>query len=255
VKILIAYFSGTGNTARISELLCKEFIHRGELCDIMPIEEMTLGRTELSLEAYDLVGLGYPVHALDAPQLFYDFISMLSSKRQSYFLFKTAGSTFMQGGSSFRIRSHIANLGWRLKYEELFVMPANMFYVPLPGKVEKLYDRALIQIPEMVDAIISNRKKLLPDNEFLRLGYLFAFLEKRGCRNISRKWSVNDKCTLCGLCVRKCPTGNIRIVNGKLVFADSCNLCLRCHWICPARAIKQDWLEIFLPKTRFVLPD
>ena len=47
-----------------------------------------------------------------------------------------------------------------------------------------------------------------------------------------------DACIGCGQCSKICPTGNIKMINGRPAFGDSCTTCLGCvHW-CPKHAIQ-----------------
>ncbi len=45
-------------------------------------------------------------------------------------------------------------------------------------------------------------------------------------------------CIGCGLCVRDCTAGNIKLVNGKAVFEDHCYGCGHCIAVCPQGAVK-----------------
>jgi DNA-directed RNA polymerase subunit D len=50
------------------------------------------------------------------------------------------------------------------------------------------------------------------------------------------------RCTKCGLCSQKCPTGAIRMVNGELVVReDLCNLCRQCVKVCEPEAVSLSW--------------
>jgi NAD-dependent dihydropyrimidine dehydrogenase PreA subunit len=42
---------------------------------------------------------------------------------------------------------------------------------------------------------------------------------------------------LCGLCVRRCPTKNFSIQNGRVEQAGRCTQCYRCANFCPKQAI------------------
>lgn len=48
-----------------------------------------------------------------------------------------------------------------------------------------------------------------------------------------------EKCTGCGVCVEKCPTQAVTLVNGKatIVRPDACNYCTECETYCDAGAI------------------
>jgi MinD superfamily P-loop ATPase len=53
-----------------------------------------------------------------------------------------------------------------------------------------------------------------------------------------RKFSVNEKCTSCGICAAICPAGNIGMVDGKPVWKHHCELCCGCIHLCPTEAIQ-----------------
>lgn len=52
-----------------------------------------------------------------------------------------------------------------------------------------------------------------------------------------KKFAANDKCESCGQCVKLCPNGNIRLVDGKPSFGTNCIGCLSCVQYCPNQAI------------------
>lgn len=61
-------------------------------------------------------------------------------------------------------------------------------------------------------------------------------------KNIIRKKAIVDKnyCAACGVCVKNCPLGAIKIVNGIAAEIDEnkCVGCGRCKKACPASVIE-----------------
>ena len=61
MKILVVYYSETGNTAKIADAIADGLLARGQEADRMPLGEITSDR----LNAYDLVFLGSACHDAD----------------------------------------------------------------------------------------------------------------------------------------------------------------------------------------------
>ena len=53
-----------------------------------------------------------------------------------------------------------------------------------------------------------------------------------------RAFTAGPACTGCGLCVKRCPTNNISLQNGRPVWGGSCTHCMACICRCPAEAIE-----------------
>lgn len=253
MKIGIYYFSGTGNTRFVAEKLQQAFEQTGMSCDLIPMEAILKGEQPLHPEAYHMVGIGFPVHAFDAPTIVYDFLALLPKARISYFLFKTAGDKFLGGGSTQRLRKVLADKAWKLSHESFFVMPANMASKAKAEKISLLVRNAKAHALRTVAEILSGGRKVLPDTSAQRLFSRINRLESRGCKMASRHWLANSNCTLCGLCVRDCPTQNISVKGSKIEFGDKCIFCLRCWWNCPVRAIDHPYAKQVLLKQPYKL--
>lgn len=57
-------------------------------------------------------------------------------------------------------------------------------------------------------------------------------------REFQAPFKTNEKCTLCGLCIKICPTQTIKMKDNKVVFMfDKCIGCKACVRACPNKAI------------------
>lgn len=72
-KIVIYVFSGTYNTQKIAQLYQK-FLEPEYIVKIISIEK----NMEIdNLVKYDLIGIGYPIHAFNCPQIVDQFVKKL----------------------------------------------------------------------------------------------------------------------------------------------------------------------------------
>ena len=54
---------------------------------------------------------------------------------------------------------------------------------------------------------------------------------------ISENFFATDACDGCGICAKKCPTGHIRMVEGRPDWGKPCLMCAQCMDFCPKGAI------------------
>ncbi len=237
-KCTICYFSGTGNTRFVSKRIEKHLSKAGCEIELIPIEDVTLKRRKLTVSDTDLLGIGFPIHAMDAPQIVYDFIDLLDSGRFEYFLFKTAGDPMFEGGSLLPLTRKLSTLGGKCVQQTLFVMPPNLGRNRNVEAIKHLTMIADKQAQRLVNNLLEGIVEREEESLLTPLFALFARLEKYGARQMSSSWSVSDACIHCGKCVRNCPTRNISQKGRDFTFSDKCILCLRCIMNCPVKAIK-----------------
>ncbi|WP_371877714.1 EFR1 family ferrodoxin [Clostridium pasteurianum] len=54
----------------------------------------------------------------------------------------------------------------------------------------------------------------------------------------SNKFTADDKCIGCGICVKECPLNNIHLKKNKPVWDKECTHCMACICKCPTEAIE-----------------
>lgn len=191
-----------------------------------------------SPDGYQLVGIGYPVHAFNAPEIVERFARELKpSVHQDLFIFHTGGEGLhFNDTSSVRIR-RILRKDFTILSERHYVMPYNMIFRHSDAMVKHMVTYMRKLVPLHVSSILAKRKegmRLMPFSRIvssvLRIEWLYAKLQGPTMR-------VGDSCTGCGLCARRCPMGNITMANGRPVFGRNCSLCVRCSFSCPVDAI------------------
>ena len=235
-NIIIYYFSGTGNTKKITELFAEAFGARGAkvtLRDIVSCEAP-------SVEGYDGVGIAYPVHGFNTPEIVTDFAKKLPcGDGKALFAIKTSGEPLRLNDASSLELSRIAiSKGYRFTGERHYVMPYNMVFRHSDAMAAKMLATAKERIPEDARAILNGSLPPLDCPLRARIMTVLCKIERPGMRLNGRLYRVDkDKCIGCMKCVRGCPVGNIKFEDGKFRFGGNCIGCARCAFGCPANAI------------------
>ncbi len=233
-------FSGTGNTQVVAELLAKEFEHHGAHVELTRIEHVLQGKARFEPEAYDLVGIGHPIHGFDAPRIVYDFVDALppvESKRT--FIFKTAADFIsVNNGASKTAIERLRRKGYDVFYDRIVCMPCNWAMRYDDALSKQLCYTAIAKAEHMAGEILAGQSRELEINPVIRwIVHLLSRGEDRGARRFGNRLAVTDACIDCDTCIDNCPTANIRRENGRITFGNACVWCMRCIYACPQRAI------------------
>lgn len=245
----IFFFSGTGNTKIVAHLLVEKFKDKGIDVGIVKIEDILKDKSGLEPEKYDIIGIGYPIHAWNAPKIVFEFIKRLPESDKKVFIFKCPADPFMHGGATTMVRTRLAEKGYHVSYEKMIVMPSNVLIRYNDRLVKQLYNTAVHKTERMVEDILS-RKVNLQKNGFLEqiVSRLFSKLEWLGTPFFGKDLSVSKSCNLCEECAKNCPTNNISRENDKMIFGWNCIVCLRCIYSCPVSAIRPRLYTFFILK-------
>jgi ferredoxin/flavodoxin len=247
LTVRIFYFSGTGNTEIVAHLLAEAFRKKNLIVDLAPVEDVLKGEVPLKIEDCDLVGMGYVVHAFNAPKILFEFLDRMPPGDADIFLFKSSGDPFLEGGATTMVRNVLTEKGYHVFYEGLVVMPANCIVRYEDGLVKQLYNAAVLKTAKMAEEIVSGKVKLQKNGIFSRLvTVLFSTLEGMGAPLFGKHLKVLERCDLCGHCVKICPAGNIYRENNSIKFARKCVMCLRCIYTCPQKAITPGVFKFFV---------
>lgn len=252
MKILILYFSGTGNTFFIADKIKNELIKRDYPVYLSSVEKFKPSEAE----KFDILILGYPVYACNMPLFLQDYINKLTPpKNKNVIIFSTMG--FFSGNAAGRASKKLNKIGMSLLHFEKIRMPGSDGLVFM--KKESRYIRKILsvnfsesgKINSSVANIMGSVDNLVNRNENKEhkmaswikasglfsgsfMNFIYKFIEKI----LIRKFWADEKCIKCHLCEDICPSHNIVVKNDKVVFSDKCWLCMRCINQCPAEAIQ-----------------
>ena len=193
------------------------------------------------LSSFDMLGLGYPIHAFNAPQAFHKFIKSLPEGDKPYFIFKVSGEPFhLNDASSFHSVKFLNKKGYRLIGEKHFLMPYNIIF-RYPDALAKQMDLYLGPLCEaFVKGLLEGKAEKIPYKAPKKVLSFLLRIEWLAPKANAPFAHMNKKrCTSCGLCERQCPVGAIsKKKNGRYKIASSkCAICMRCAMNCPQNAI------------------
>jgi NAD-dependent dihydropyrimidine dehydrogenase PreA subunit len=245
-RVALIVWSGTGNTLKVAELIRDSFRVRGWDAEIVDCTasaaapaagDTVSARVSARIAGADIIGLGYPVYAFNAPAAFLRRVKTLPLGDRPAFIFKTSGEpSAPNNGSSHRL---IRLLGPRtLLGDYHFLMPYNIIFRFPDNLVKQMYLAAKRQSGILADHVITGNPSFIPYGPLHRLVSWMFRIQGPGGRLNGRLYRVRrDRCTGCMRCLRDCPAGNIRREKGRFRFGWNCTMCMRCSLYCPADAL------------------
>ena len=252
MKVVIAYFSGTGNTRKVAEKFTQTFAELGHDAEIVSVDGLLDAKTLsgdflTQIEGADLIGFGYPVHAFNAPAVMLKFAKMLpkQEKVKRCFVFNTSGEPLLLNNiSSIKFARMLKRRRFEVFAEYHYCMPYNIIFRHTDDMAYRMWRVAEQLIPLDVAQLVNNTPHLL---KRVFCGGLIAWImrcEHWGVRLNGRRYKVTKECVHCQKCVNICPTHNITVrKNGKLKFGKNCLMCMRCAQLCHKDAIKTGWFN------------
>jgi Pyruvate/2-oxoacid:ferredoxin oxidoreductase delta subunit len=251
-RLIVYYFSGTGNARNAAQWIIKVAEARGLETHLISIDRFeTIEYPELSNKT--LIGFCFPTHGFNAPPLIIKFIRKFPKiKNADAFILNTRGGlklskVFIPGLSG--IAQILPALVLRMKGLRIVGMqpidlPSNWLLLH-PGLKEKvvnsIYERCHSIVNEFADKTISgerNYKALLSlpiDVALLPISMGYYFI---GRFFLAKTLIATDACNQCNKCVNNCPVNGITLVREIPFWTYRCENCMRCVNICPQRAIE-----------------
>jgi flavodoxin/ferredoxin len=249
MKILMVYFSQTGNTRKVAQTMVDTFSAKGHTVRALSMKEAL----PADIAGCDVLGFGTPCFESQAPTPVKAFLSSLPNMYgKPAFVFATVGG--MPGrvlydlSSSLRRKGALVLAGFMGR--GTVHHPAPCLTGRMPGRPDqsdlakaRLFAIALddhLQTGRSVP-VSAGRKDALT----LRWGFyeLVALIAQPFLLRILLPKPKLDQalCNQCAICARKCPMQNITL-NPYPVLNARCIRCYHCQNICPQKAISLTWM-------------
>lgn len=228
----IVQFSPTGNAAHIANLL-SDHLETDQVYALEHTSPDTLPNSE------HLIIL-YAIHAFNAPKTVKRFVKALPSNKYKKVSLIGVGCNdiWVNDAASKEITKILEHKSYQIVVDEIIAMPLT-FIMSFP---EELIKDQLIKAHQLIKALsedIKNsigRDKPIPFKSLMinRVGRIEPF----AARFFGLELHAKKSCSKCGLCVKECPEGNIKMKdNGKIKFGFKCMMCMRCIYHCPTQSI------------------
>lgn len=229
---MIYYFSGTGNSKWIAQEIAKGTNDTA----VNIIDLLKTGEKQPAVKNGENIGIVFPVYSWQAPEIVVKFAKTIKYDESNFiYAICTCGE---------EIGLAIKKLAKNIKVDSGYsvVMPNNYllgFSIDSEEIVKKKIDNARNLLPEIIENI--NKKEMIFDIHTGKMcglkSNLVWFLFNKFGRG-TKAFKAEDSCVSCGLCEEICPTGCIKLVDGKPVWGKDCQVCLACINHCPEKAIQ-----------------
>lgn len=235
---MILYFSGTGNSKYCAQILSN--ITDDKAVDIA--KQVQNGENNIELSADENLGIVFPIYCWDAPSMVKEYLHRVNIKSfgNYTYIIMTCGedSGYAHKGiikTLNRFDLNIAGLA-SIKMPDNFIPMYDL--KPMEDSITQL-EQSTKSIEEIGNIIASKMSfnKIRKKSFSLAKTYLLAPLFNVFAVN-PKKFYTTDKCNLCSICIKNCPTKNISIEDEKTVWKDDCTKCLACIHRCPRQAIQ-----------------
>ncbi|NCC99796.1 MAG: hypothetical protein EOL95_08890 [Bacteroidia bacterium] len=250
-KLVIFYFSGTGNAKQIALWFSELAIKRHIDCQIFDISKTDINKIETS-SSDALVVIISPIHGFNYPKITLNFIEHFPKGKNNVVLMNTRagmkiGRFVTPGltGIAFMLSSLILKKkGYRIVGQIPFDMPSNWISIhPALNEntVNFIHEENYKRATKHFNRLFSGESDFLAYRDIVQdilispvsLGYYFA-----GKYFFAKSFYASINCDNCGLCVKQCPVKAIKIINYRPYWTFKCESCMKCMNSCPKKAIE-----------------
>lgn len=246
-KVICCIFSQTGSTHKVSERIAEALRSSGREVVFHKIGADALA----DFKDFDVIGIGCPVYAFRPPFPVMDFIKSLPDLKNKYFFtFITYGTN--PGACGNRIRKamrkkHAIDTGYLATRGEdnfiAYLRKGYLFSPGYPGAFElQTATEFGMQVVHRIEYGFPAAEPYDPPTNFVYALERFTVNRLHTKLLLSKSFSVSKDCDGCGICIKKCPVGNLTGgKNKRPVYGNKCILCATCEFKCPRDAIRSPY--------------
>jgi Pyruvate/2-oxoacid:ferredoxin oxidoreductase delta subunit len=248
-KILIFYFTGTGNSGKVAEWIA-------QVASSMNIEAVCMNIANANVidtpEVGALVVFISPVHGFNYPPVMMRFITQFPKGKNDVALINTRAGMLIGkwitpglSGITFYLSSAILKTkGYSIKSMFPVDLPSNWISLH-PGlnkpAVKYLHLKNKEKVTRFASQLLSgesNFKGLYDIVQDIVISPVAVLYYCVGRFFFAKTYYASRDCTKCGLCIEQCPVKAIKWVDGRPFWTLTCESCMKCMSDCPTKAIE-----------------
>jgi ferredoxin len=250
-KIVVYYFSGTGNAKNVSLWLAKVAEEMKIECSLINIAAINRLNIEPP-EAGALVVFVSPVHGFNYPPVMLHFLLRFPKGKNKVLLMNTRAGMLIGrwitpglSGITFYLATLILWLkGFSIRAMFPVDMPSNWLSIH-PGLNERtvkyLHEKNKEKVNVFARGVFSGKHNFKGLYEIVQdtlvspisFGYYFV-----GRFFFAKTFYASGDCDNCNVCIKGCPVKAIIMVDERPYWTFNCESCMKCMGNCPKRAIE-----------------
>jgi Pyruvate/2-oxoacid:ferredoxin oxidoreductase delta subunit len=250
-KLIIYYFSGTGNSKNVALWLSKVAIEYDIECTLINIVQINRRDIEPP-DSEALIVFVSPIHGFNYPPVMLNFIMHFPKGKNKVLLMNTRagmliGKFVTPGltGVAFFLSAFILRLkGFSIRAMFPVDLPSNWISIH-PGLNERtikfLHEKNKEKVIAFARRIFSGKSDFRALYEMIQdiiaspvsLGYYFV-----GRFFFAKSFYASGDCNNCNICIKGCPVKAIIKIDKRPYWTFNCESCMKCMSECPKKAIE-----------------
>jgi len=235
MRIALLYFSGTGNTKWLADILSASLIEKGGTVSLFNLED----DIKFDVKDFNTILVAHPVYGAQVPRLVSDKVQILIQGNIPVSVIATFGYVNALGffAEKKALGRHIQSY-YNIKMFNNISTPKMKIGIKTREKRLSAKPRLIQKIESISTSIMQGKRKIEGVGPQLLVGIKIRKAFREGLHTHYQTLGVDpERCTDCGKCIRECPTHSIVQEDSIFTFHATCTACMRCYNNCPTQAI------------------
>ena len=220
------YFSPTGGTKKVADILAKELF--SEYVNV----DLCRNIREASFDANDVCVVSVPSYGGRVPAVAIERLRKISANGAKAILVCVYGNRAWEDTLT-ELQDTLEDCGFVCIAAVAAVAEHSVFRSFGAGRPDETDRAELAEFAKLIG-------QKLERGDYAMLALAGSHGTYREFKGTELKPAVTGRCLGCGICVRECPAGAIDFEDPRITHAEKCISCMRCIKVCPKKARSLD---------------